>query len=232
MNCCGELSKFLLLLWNLISMIFCIWLLIMVYPVAKEMKDIAEIKKYGAVDTVVVVTIVICSVILLLSLLGCCGALGGKPSQLRIYSFIMLVMFVAQVILVIYVWTHQAEIHDKLGKMLAEVWKNHKEHSASNEIQHNMERHLKCCGFQGFWNYKEIYEQIPPSCCGMKHGECHERDAYNKGCMIIVLNIWESYTKQIKYGALSASGIVFLASSFASYLAHRMRRDEEFVPYD
>ncbi|KAH8310490.1 hypothetical protein KR044_001676 [Drosophila immigrans] len=234
MNCRAEIVKFLLLLLNLLSMTCCIGLLVIAFPVVKDMKDFAEIKKYMTVNTVLIATIVMGFVVLLLSLLGCCGALRAKPYQLRTYSVIMLLLFVGQVILVIYVWTHHEEIRDKLSTILKEVWNSHKTHMPSDKILHKLEKHLKCCGLHGYTDYIREFEPIPPSCLGssLNDESYHDKTAFHQGCLEAVTGLWDSYTKFIKYGALAASGVIFLASTFASYLAHKMRREMEYMGYD
>ncbi|KAM8704675.1 hypothetical protein ACLKA7_009178 [Drosophila subpalustris] len=186
-------------------------------------------KEHLTINIVAIVPMILGGLIFLMALLGCCGALRGKPCQLRTFSVIMLCLFIGTVTMVIFVWTDRGKIIHYIEVFVKDTWSAHKRHKPSSEIFHKLETQFKCCGENGVTSYTQASENIPPSCCGFKPGEsCPQSKAYSSGCLAVITDLWNSHAKVIKFGALAASGVTLLASTFASYLAHKMVRSVQY----
>ncbi|XP_034114892.1 tetraspanin-3-like [Drosophila albomicans] len=230
MGCRAEIIKFLLLLFNLLCMICCFVLLFIAFPDVEDMNEFADVRKYTPVGVVVITPIVMSIVVLLLSLLGCVGALRGRPRQLSIYSMIMMLFFVMQLFVAIYVWTNQSEIRSYFHIILKIVWDTHRTDNASKMIMDKMEQHLHCCGFENYTDYRP--DPLPSACCLHENAVCKENAAYKQGCQYAIINLWDSKTESIKIGTLAVSALILFASTCASYLAHKLRRNREMMRYD
>ncbi|XP_062121807.1 CD63 antigen-like [Drosophila sulfurigaster albostrigata] len=230
MGCRSEIIKFLLLLFLLLCMICCSVLLVVAFPDVKDMNEFVDIKKYTPVGVVLITTIVMSIFVLLLSLLGCFGALRGNPSQLSVYSIIMMLFFVMQLFVAIYVWTNLNGIRDNLSIILKDVFDKHTTDNASKMIMDKMEQHLHCCGFENYTDYRP--DPLPSACCGYENAVCKEDAAYKEGCQYTIINLWDSKTDSIKIGGLVVAALILLASVSSSYLAHKLRRSREIMQSD
>ncbi|XP_034484959.1 23 kDa integral membrane protein-like [Drosophila innubila] len=226
MGCGSELVKFILILFNVLCMACSVYILVYCFPIVKQIHDLSTMKEHLVINLVAIMPLVLAGLIFLMALLGCCGALRGSPCQLRTFSVIMLILFLATVGLVILVWTDHDKITHYIQGFIKESWKTHKGHNASSEMFHKLEKQFHCCGQDGPISYGN--GGVPASCCGRDTGECQKDNAYPEGCLNKIPNLWDSHAKTIKYGTLAASGVTLLTSTFASFLAHKMVREAEY----
>ncbi|XP_030573818.1 tetraspanin-1-like [Drosophila novamexicana] len=228
MGCGAGLVKFLLILFNVLCLICGATLAILGALMVLDIKDVSYTKELLTVNSVSIVTLVLGTLVFIISLLGCCGALCGQPCQLRAYSLVMLILFVCQITFVIYVWTEFYAIRTHVVSFVKIVWK---QRETDGILLHRLERQLKCCGMNGFMDYIKNGEHLPASCCGLPNSQTCPEAIFRGGCLDAFAHLWDSSAKVVKIGVLIVSGVIFTASMFASYLAHKIRRGNEFEYY-
>ncbi|XP_023168622.1 CD81 antigen-like [Drosophila hydei] len=218
-----ELVKFLLMSFNVLSLICGLILSVMGTIMVTHIKDVSNIKEMMSMNTVSIATLAMGVSVVLLSVLGCWGTLRGKVVQLRIYSVIILILFLCQLTFVIYLWTKYHAILMDVIKFVQKVFEQRK---TDFNILHTFERFFKCCGENGDNDYIVNDETVPGSCCGHAAAKPCPKP-FPIGCKNAVKIIWTSSAVVIKYGALILSGLLLVISLMGTHLANRIRSTED-----
>ncbi|CAH8468712.1 unnamed protein product, partial [Schistosoma turkestanicum] len=112
-------------------------------------------------------------IVLMVSFLGCCGAIKENVGMLHLYSFLLIILLVAELAAAAVAFVFRSKIDDELNKLMTGALDNPtKEIMAFMDL---VQSSFQCCGVKGPEDYQE---EKPMSC---KNGD----ETYTEGCLPI-----------------------------------------------
>lgn len=125
-------------------------------------------------------------VTLIISAFGALGTIKESHPMLFLYSLLLLIVAVTQIVVVSCFLAHRSARKVELVKYVADIFSHPENHL--KEIN-DMQRTYNCCGDTnpGSWSNKTL----PKSCCPDYIHDCTTDNSYHEGCRYVLLNIFK-----------------------------------------
>ncbi|XP_059469010.1 uncharacterized protein LOC132192849 [Neocloeon triangulifer] len=215
--CSFSIIKFLLFFFNCV-----IWIggsALIVFGVILKVDNnvgLTEVN-YGAIILIGIGGFIFC-----IAFLGCCGAIKESTCMLRTFGFILLIIFLIQMIGDILVFVYKEEVNFKIESKIQNSLQNYGKDGVQKTLWDTIQRELKCCGVNSSIDWTDI---IPDSCdCVDKNiGNCtDDQQYYNEGCFKKLEEKFKSWSLVVSIVLLVLALIECLGAIFAFSLASQI----------
>lgn len=224
----GCFSKFFLFALNFAIFGIGVAVIVLASLILSQTGDFQALLDQGTF-TIPIIFLLIGIAVMLLGFFGCFGALRESPCLLYTYATIVLLLFTAQVAIVIYGLVQQDEIKTFLQNSMTTTFNKYGTTEENTKALDQAQESLKCCGIH---NYTDWYTGvITPALSGdVAAGCCKDSDApncnvgissltpeqadekiYTKGCYTLLIETVENEALWLIIGG-SILAIVQLAS--------------------
>lgn len=182
--------------------------------------DFNQISNYSILVTVVG------AVIFVISFFGCCGAFHKNSCMLTTYGVLMLIIFILQLALGIYIFVaiKQTNWEDELTKHLTEKFNDYQN---NRNYTDNIQSTFKCCGVNGP-SYWRPTSSIPNSCYEDKD---KAKELYQDGCVKVLTDTVYFTMNVIGIPTLVIAIIELFAAVFGFCLSNTYRNESRRSGY-
>ncbi|XP_054739207.1 23 kDa integral membrane protein-like [Anastrepha obliqua] len=229
MDCGGVLVKYVLFIFNILFVVCGILLIVFGSILVSHIQQVGSVAQTMEANSIPIAILVLGSVIFIISFLGCCGAIRENTCCTMTYSVFMLVLFLAQIALIVLVWTQRVKLLNYMNQVVSTIWNQHK---TDPKVMDALQLTFNCCGLNGSTDYTFNLESIPNSCCGSSAVSCSVLDALKKpGCSAAFTNFWDKSIDIVRYAGLGVAAIELVAFIFACCLANQVRNTRRRANY-
>ncbi|CAH8430396.1 unnamed protein product [Schistosoma rodhaini] len=177
---------------------------------SRQYGDNLHIVWYAVPITVIAIGVIV----LIVSFLGCCGAIKENVYMLYLYSFLLIVLLVAELAVSIIAFVYRQEIDKGLEKSMTSAINNStKEVTVFMDL---VQSSFQCCGVKG---PKDYIEGAPQSCK-------KEKTVFNEGCV----SVFAAFLKRnLIIIGLVAFGVCFLqllTAIITWFMVHQIKEYE------
>lgn len=223
MDCGGVLVKYVLFIFNILFVVCGILLIIFGSILVSHIQQVGSVAQTFEANSVPIAILILGCVIFIISFLGCCGAIREDTCCTMTYSVFMLVLLLAQIALVILVWTQRAKFLTYMDKVVETIWK---QHTTDQKVMDALQLTFNCCGSSGAEDYYKNLQTIPNSCCGANAISCSMLEAMTKpGCKQAFNSFWNKSINIVRYAGLGVAAVELVAFIFACCLANQVRNN-------
>ncbi|KAG5884591.1 hypothetical protein JTB14_032684 [Gonioctena quinquepunctata] len=222
MGCLSGIAKYILFLFNLLILIAAIALIALgvIYKTKNVGLDIMSVSSY---------TIALGVIIALVSFFGCCGAIKESNCLLTSYAFIMITIFIAQVVLIVLAFlavrNGSLELDTEIEKYLTKLYERFLKGGSDADAVNGLQREFECCGIDSS-NYTLV--TIPnsinliDSCCEKQYNNrCTKDKAYEELCTEAIRDFIQSNSKIIGGIAIGVALVEITAAIFSCWVKNR-----------
>ncbi|XP_017779169.1 PREDICTED: tetraspanin-9-like [Nicrophorus vespilloides] len=224
MGCGTKMVKYLVFLFNLVFALAGLALLIVGILFKLDFNDIAGALEDSPFGVAPVLMIVIGAIIFVIAFFGCCGAIKENSCMLTSYSVVLLVIFILQIALGVYVFLsikNESDLKDSITKDLNKSLDKYKKgDKLAIESFDLMQKSIKCCGVS---SYKDFLPSIPDTCC--ETSPCNALNSYKMGCGEKMFDTIEDNASTIGYVALGLCVTELIAAIFSLSLRSSIRNE-------
>lgn len=189
-----------------------------------------------------VVIIAVGALLFIIGLIGCCATIRESRCGLATFVFILLLVFVTEVVVVVLGYVYRAKVENEVDRSIQKVYKTYNgtnPDAASRAIDY-VQRQLHCCGIHNYsdWEntdwFKETKNQsVPLSCCRETAKSCNgslanPSDLYAEGCEALVVKKLQEILMHIIWAALAFAAIQLLGMLCACIVLCRRSRDPAY----
>ncbi|KAM7343630.1 tetraspanin 42Ed [Cochliomyia hominivorax] len=229
MDCGGVFVKYVLFIFNILFVVCGILLIVFGSLMVANIGDISNLPQSIEANSVPIAILVLGCIIFIIAFLGCCGAIREDSCCTMTYSVIMLVLFMCQLALIVYVWMQRDKFLQSMDKMISTVWE---QRHTDQKVMDTLQLTFNCCGKNAFTDYSLAGEDIPLSCCGINATSCSVVSAMTRpGCSRAFGKFWEKNIDIIRYAGLGVAGVELVAFIFACCLANQVRNNRRRANY-
>ncbi|XP_023029845.2 tetraspanin-9 isoform X1 [Leptinotarsa decemlineata] len=232
MGCLSGISKYILFLFNLLILLAAIALIAIgvIYHNKNGGLDIMSVSSF---------TIAVGVIIALVSFFGCCGAVKESRCLLTTYAFVMITIFIIQVVLVVLAFlaiqNGDKQLDKEVEKYLNKLYQNLfvPERKAQLDIVNTLQTEFECCGINE--NYNLVTQNITTgrliySCCPSEYEEnCTKGNCYKADCAVELRTFIEDNAKLIGGIAVGVAVVEILVTVFAFCVRSNISRKNSFV---
>ncbi|XP_036332320.1 23 kDa integral membrane protein-like [Rhagoletis pomonella] len=229
MDCGGVFVKYVLFLFNILFVVCGILLIVFGSIVVSHIQQVGSLAQTFEANSIPIAILVLGCVIFIISFLGCCGAIREETCCTLTYSVFMLVLLLAQVALIVLVWTQHTKFLNYMNQIVATIWK---QHTTDPKVMDALQLTFDCCGQNGSTDYTFNLESIPNSCCGANAISCNMVEAMKKpGCAQAFTSFWDKSLNIVRYAGLGVAAVELVAFIFACCLANQVRNERRRANY-
>lgn len=189
-----------------------------------------------------VVIIAVGALLFIIGLIGCCATIRESRCGLATFVFILLLVFVTEVVVVVLGYVYRAKVENEVDRSIQKVYKTYNgtnSDAASRAIDY-VQRQLHCCGIHNYsdWEntdwFKETKNQsVPLSCCRETAKSCNgslanPSDLYAEGCEALVVKKLQEILMHVIWAALAFAAIQLLGMLCACIVLCRRSRDPAY----
>lgn len=227
MDCGASIVKYILFIFNMLSLVCGILLIVFGSLLISNLSDIKNIAETFHTSSIPIAIIAIGCIIFIISFVGCCGAIRENTCLTMTYSVFMIVLFVLQMIMVVYIWIHREYFLSVMNKIVDRAWEERHEKGHYMDV---FQSSFNCCGRFGVQDYTS--ETVPNSCCGASATSCSYAMAMLKpGCSKQFNNFISTNIIIAQYAGLVVAGIELVAFIFACCIANQTRNERRRAAY-
>lgn len=189
-----------------------------------------------------VVIMAVGALLFIIGLIGCCATIRESRCGLATFVFILLLVFVTEVVVVVLGYVYRAKVENEVDRSIQKVYKTYNgtnSDAASRAIDY-VQRQLHCCGIHNYsdWEntdwFKETKNQsVPLSCCRETARSCNgslanPSDLYAEGCEALVVKKLQEILMHVIWAALAFAAIQLLGMLCACIVLCRRSRDPAY----
>ncbi|KAH8373007.1 hypothetical protein KR009_010041 [Drosophila setifemur] len=223
MNCLSAMFKYLLYLLNLIFVAGGILLIVVGSIMLSTMGNFSSFDGANNTQTIPITIIVIGCVTFVVAFFGCCGTIRENACCTTIYTSMMFVLFILQLVLTCWVFVNRSAFLGDMSNLVRNLW-NNQEYTAMGVLEDT----FGCCGNTGYLNYKSINLPVPGTCCGYldRQANCTDASVYQQrpGCNAKFTDFWYDNMDIIRWSGLGICIFELLVFLIAGALTNCMRR--------
>ncbi|KAH8267075.1 hypothetical protein KR018_001717 [Drosophila ironensis] len=230
MNCLSSICKYVLYCFNLIFVIVGILLIVFGSLMLTSIENVSDFD--GAVTPISfeVITIVIGCVTFLVAFFGCCGTIRENICLTKLYTSMMFVLFILQLVLTCWVFVNRSAFLGDMSKLVSNLWDN-KDYTAMGLL----EDAFGCCGNTGYSDYTNtLNTTVPGTCCGFldRTSTCPTPSVYQSrpGCNAKFTDFWYDNMDIIRWSGLGICIFELVVFLIAGALTNCMRRQNAMGP--
>lgn len=184
-----------------------------------------------------VIVLIVCGIICLISFFGCCGVIRENKCCLYLFSLLMLVVIVVEVVAGVYVFMSRTDIAHSVEVKMQDLMKGYNE-SNPNSIKQSwdaLQHDFGCCGVKNYTDWDKFLpmdKRYPHSCC---HNlpldqRCQVPQLQNvPGCFSRFSQFVQTKTLTLAVIVLSVGILQLLCAVASGLLARHFQRQYEAV---
>ncbi|XP_019743694.1 tetraspanin 36 [Hippocampus comes] len=172
--------------------------------------------KYALIPAVVIIGISV--VMFVIGLLGCCATMRESKVGLSFFFLIIMVMFAAEVAVLVLSFVYQGKINGNLEQSMSDVFAKYDGEDPETKTVDDLQTKLQCCGVRNYTSwfnttwYQSHNSTVPVSCCKNVSTQCTGRldqlDLLNlEGCEAKLEHLLQDV---LKYGMLVILGFAVI----------------------
>uniref|UniRef100_A0A2S2N8D1 Tetraspanin n=1 Tax=Schizaphis graminum TaxID=13262 RepID=A0A2S2N8D1_SCHGA len=219
MAICTFLGKYILYLFNLLCLISSVGILSIAFIINQKLYKWSNFISTDFITTPQIL-LAIGVGLLIISIIGLCGVLRDIGWLLTLFSVLLTIVLIGELILSGFVYQMRNEIKDyALNQMNHTISGYNKTgYEASTQTWNLIQSDIECCGIYGPEDWKLVTpNKLPTSCCYAipLDGFCTETESYKDGCFKKFESILQENSEIIIWTAIGFA----LVQLFAVFLA-------------
>ncbi|XP_055920654.1 23 kDa integral membrane protein-like [Eupeodes corollae] len=223
----ASFAKYVLFIFNMLVLACGILVIVFGSLLTADVVDLKNLADSFQISGIPICIIVIGCIISIIAFIGCCGAIRENTCLTIIYAVVMLVLFVLQIIIVLYIWLEQESFLNTMNSIVNKAWTTRHENGRLMDV---LQMEFNCCGQFGSQDY--FGEAVPNSCCGRSATSCSMISVLIKpGCSQAFKDFWTTHISIAKYAGMVVAGVELIAIIFACCIANQSRNERRRAPY-
>ncbi|XP_039956553.1 CD63 antigen [Bactrocera neohumeralis] len=224
MNFFASIVKYLIYIANIVFLVCGVLIIVLGSFMVGNLGDISSFDEAINVDTLPILIIILGCIIFVISFVGCCGAIRENSCLMTTYAVFMFILFVLQVVLVVWVFIKRDEFLKTMTDLVSTAWNEND--SAKGFPMDALQLSFKCCGKTSYNDYISAGKDVPVSCCGSLDATVCTADVYQTkpGCTAEFVGFWQTNTNIIRFAGIAVAAIELAVFTIACCLASSMRR--------
>ncbi|CAG9822022.1 unnamed protein product [Phaedon cochleariae] len=226
MGCLSGIARYILFLFNFLILAAAAGLIAVgvLYKVNNVGLDVLSVSTY---------TIVVGVVIALIAFFGCCGAIKESRCLLSTYAYVMVTIFILQVVLIVLAFlamkNGNLELDEEVKTYLTKIYENIFTSPEEADIVNTLQRYFECCGIDN------SYTLVTNATSGLLIESCfsdtdtQQKVMYIKNCVNELRDFIMNNAKIIGGIAIGVALVELVAAIFSFCVKDNISRQHEFV---
>uniref|UniRef100_A0A182ME04 Tetraspanin n=1 Tax=Anopheles culicifacies TaxID=139723 RepID=A0A182ME04_9DIPT len=189
----------------------------------EELRDISD--EYNIVVPSILL-IVFGSIVFVISFFGCCGAIRESYCMTSTYSFFLILLVVAQIVIAVLVFVYVGDVTQAIKKGYEAIFQN-RDTPVNADLIDSIQRNLECCGKTSFMDYGLNF---PQSCCSTS-GNAPLCVPFARGCLGRISEFLDSAGNIVAWVSLGVAAIELVGLISACCLANAIRNQQRRSGY-
>lgn len=152
LNCGHSTIKYLLFIFNLLCSLCGIALIVIGAVSLVKLEELREISDEYNIVAPSILLIVFGSVVFVISFFGCCGAIRESYCMTSTYSFFLILLVIAQIVIAVLVFVFVGDVTTAIKKGFERVFEN-RDNPVNADLVNSIQQNLQCCGKRSFLDY-------------------------------------------------------------------------------
>ncbi|XP_052862426.1 CD63 antigen-like isoform X1 [Anopheles cruzii] len=227
LNCGHSTIKYLLFIFNLLCSLCGIALIVIGAISLVKLDDIRDISDEYNIIAPSVLLIVFGSVVFFIAFFGCCGAIRESYCMTSTYSFCLILLVIAQIVIAVLVFVFIGDVTEAIQKGFERVFNARDQNAINADLVNTIQANLECCGKTSFLDWGV---SIPQSCCSSS-GTAPLCVPFVTGCVNRLADFLDSAGNVVAWVSLGVAGVELLGLISACCLANAIRNGERRSGY-
>uniref|UniRef100_A0A2M4A0K4 Tetraspanin n=1 Tax=Anopheles triannulatus TaxID=58253 RepID=A0A2M4A0K4_9DIPT len=221
LNCGHSTIKYLLFIFNLLCSLCGIALVVIGAVSLVKLDEIREISDEYNIIAPSVLLIVFGSVVFIIAFFGCCGAIRESYCMTSTYSFFLILLVIAQIVIAVLVFVFIGDVKIAIQKGFERIF-NDRDNKLNSDLIDTIQSNLECCGKSSFLDWGLNF---PQSCCS-SGGTAPVCVPYTQGCVSRLSEFLESAGNVVAWVSIGVAVVELLGLISACCLANAIRNSE------
>ncbi|XP_049540849.1 CD63 antigen-like isoform X1 [Anopheles darlingi] len=226
LNCGHSTIKYLLFIFNLLCSLCGIALVVIGAVSLVKLDEIREISDEYNIIAPSVLLIVFGSVVFIIAFFGCCGAIRESYCMTSTYSFFLILLVIAQIVIAVLVFVFIGDVKIAIQKGFERIF-NERDNKLNADLIDTIQSSLECCGKSSFLDWGINF---PQSCCS-SGGTAPVCVPYTHGCVSRLSEFLESAGNVVAWVSIGVAVVELLGLISACCLANAIRNSERRSAY-
>uniref|UniRef100_A0A2M4A0S0 Tetraspanin n=1 Tax=Anopheles triannulatus TaxID=58253 RepID=A0A2M4A0S0_9DIPT len=226
LNCGHSTIKYLLFIFNLLCSLCGIALVVIGAVSLVKLDEIREISDEYNIIAPSVLLIVFGSVVFIIAFFGCCGAIRESYCMTSTYSFFLILLVIAQIVIAVLVFVFIGDVKIAIQKGFERIF-NDRDNKLNSDLIDTIQSNLECCGKSSFLDWGLNF---PQSCCS-SGGTAPVCVPYTQGCVSRLSEFLESAGNVVAWVSIGVAVVELLGLISACCLANAIRNSERRSGY-
>lgn len=174
-----------------------------------------------------VLVAIACIIIGVVSLFGCCGVIRESRSCLIVFSGLLIIIVLSEIVLGVYVFATKGDIADALQKKMSSTMKDYNHTKTVTDSWDMLQHDCRCCGVNNAIDWVPVLgNNLPPSCCpdNATNEKCTLKDANKIGCYSLFVQFTESKTLTLALIVIGVGLVQLLCAVASGFLARHINK--------
>lgn len=161
----------------------------------------------------------------LIIFIGCSASVCLEKPLLQVtYGGCLVLFFMLEIVLVIFLFVYERGLHEHFGKSLNESIASYSDDMRQQSTMDLIQMKLECCGYNGYYDwYCSSIRKVPPSCCKKRFCDTTKaREIFLVGCYDKVFQYINSNMKTVLRVVSLAAFLPLVGAVLAFCLAYHV----------
>ncbi|KFB48708.1 AGAP007209-PA-like protein [Anopheles sinensis] len=226
LNCGHSTIKYLLFIFNLLCSLCGIALIVIGAISLVRLDEIRDITDEYNIVAPSILLIVFGSVVFLIAFFGCCGAIRESYCMTSTYSFFLILLVIAQIVIAVLVFVFIGDVTVAVKKGFERLFQN-RDNPLNRDLIDTIQQNLECCGKSSFLDYGVDF---PQSCCS-SGGTAPLCVPFARGCTGRLSEFLDSAGNIVAWVSLGVAAVELLGLISACCLANAIRNQQRRSGY-
>lgn len=220
LNCGHSTIKYLLFIFNLLCSLCGIALIVVGAISLVRLDEIREITDEYNIVVPSILMIVFGSVVFIIAFFGCCGAIRESYCMTSTYSFFLILLVIAQIVIAVLVFVFIGDVTVAMKKAFERVFQN-RENPINRDLIDAIQSSLECCGKTSVLDYGGFF---PQSCCA--YGTAPACAPFARGCTGRMGEFLDTAGNVVAWVSLGVAAVELIGLISACCLANAIRNQQ------
>ncbi|XP_052892363.1 23 kDa integral membrane protein-like isoform X1 [Anopheles moucheti] len=226
LNCGHSTIKYLLFIFNLLCSLCGIALIVIGAVSLVKLEELREISDEYNIVAPSILLIVFGSIVFVISFFGCCGAIRESYCMTSTYSFFLILLVIAQIVIAVLVFVFVGDVTTAIKKGFERVFQN-RDSPVNADLINSIQQNLQCCGKSSFLDYGLSF---PQSCCSTG-GTAPACVPFARGCLGRLSEFLDSAGNIVAWVSLGVAAVELVGLISACCLANAIRNQQRRSGY-
>uniref|UniRef100_A0A182VNU8 Tetraspanin n=1 Tax=Anopheles merus TaxID=30066 RepID=A0A182VNU8_ANOME len=192
-----------------------------------KLEELREISDEYNIVAPSILLIVFGSVVFVISFFGCCGAIRESYCMTSTYSFFLILLVIAQIVIAVLVFVFVGDVTTAIKKGFERVFEN-RDNPVNADLVNSIQQNLQCCGKRSFLDYG--IASFPQSCCS-SGGNAPLCVPFASGCLSRLSEFLDSAGNIVAWVSLGVAAVELVGLISACCLANAIRNQQRRSGY-